>query len=211
MPAGAITTEWREIEIPAGYGFTEARFHAKLLGITPLLMNNPRGMVASESVQRSGKRIPKPADEAESAAYRLPSGALCLPAVNIQRAIVEAGRHFKDPAYTRQTMVKPLAAALLPPDALGFALTDATGEEIHEYEVDARRATVQRSAIMRHRPRIDFWQVEITLCYDSQSVAPEMLAGVLVAAGAKVGVCDNRPERGGPNGRFEVLQFEVQD
>ena len=201
----------RPVDIPAGYGFTEGRFHAKLLGITPLLMHNPRGMVASESVQRSGKKIPEAAAEAEAGAYRLPNGALCLPAVNIQRAMVEAGRQFKDPSYTRQTMFKPLAAALLPPEADGFPLMDATGEEIHEYEIDARRAIVQRNAIMRRRPRIDFWQCEISLRYDTQSIAPEMLAGVLVAAGSKVGVLDNRPEKGGPNGRFEVLEFEVED
>lgn len=207
----APTTARYSVPIPAGYGFDEGRFFARIRGLTPLLMHSPAAMKRAEGVQKSGKNILPSEDEAEQGTYRLPNGVLYLPSRAVQRAMIEAAKHFKDPAYTRQTMVKPIAASMIPPDDLGYPLADHNGELLRTYEVDVSRVTVQRNAVLRSRPKLADWTCEVVMTFDRAGVDPKMLAGILATAGQKVGVLDFRPEKGGSFGRFEVESFEVEE
>jgi len=199
------------VEIPAQFGVISATLEADVLGLTPLLMHNPGQMQRGGGAQKSGKNIPTPEEEAERGTYRLKGGQLHLPAHAVQRAMIEAAVQFKDPTYPKQTLKKPLAASLLPPDEEGYGLFDPdTGEALHDYEIDVRRAVVQRQGVMRARPRIDRWAATLVIPFDAGAAIPvEMIATCLATAGSKVGVLDYRPESGGYFGRFEITAAAV--
>lgn len=216
-----------EITPQTAQSLSTATFNARLVGLTPLLMHKPNMLAQAAGLRRTAtKRIPTPEEEAAEGAYRFEDGTLYLPAVSLQRSMVEAAKAFKDPVRTRASLMKAVAATLTPPPVEGYALLDPdTGEAIGEYEIDVRRAVVQRAAIMRARPRIDAWVADVSMDFDfdaptgSNGAGPEgaleeagkRLLDVLVHAGSKVGVGDYRPERSGPFGRFRVEQFIVSN
>lgn len=204
-------------EIPS---VTEAQISAKITGLTPILQHRPGSMMAAtgEVKKSSEKRIPTPEEECEAAVYRNEDGILYIPSQWIVRAMVESGKGFQNPQNRRATMMKPLAAALVPPPVLGFPLFDQESEEpIREYEIDIQRVVVQRNAVMRARPRIDSWEAFVNIGLDLAVLggdltgAAKLLSAVLAHAGSKQGLGDNRPERGGSYGRFQVSQFSVTD
>lgn len=204
----------------------QATFHARLRSLTPLLMHAPTAMKANTGeVKRSGqKNIPTPEEEAAQGAYQFDDGTLYLPAVALQRTMIEAGKAFQNPTNKRATLMRAIAATLVPPPVEGFPLLNpATGEAITDYEIDVRRAVVQRAAVMRARPRIDEWESDVSMEFDIEALggggdpeqllrnSGEVLMMVLAHAGKRVGIGDYRPERSGPFGRFEILSFTVTD
>lgn len=215
-----------QIETTSTATVVQAAFHARLRSLTPLLQHAPTAMKPqSNEIGRAGKKnIPTPEDEAEMGAYRLKNGVLYLPAVALQRTMIEAGKSFQNPTNKRATMMKVIAATLVPPPVEGFPLMTPDGEPISEYEIDVRRAVVQRAAIMRARPRIDEWEADVSMEFDIEALgsggngtedalraAGEILLMILAHAGKRVGIGDYRPERSGPFGRFEVVAFQVDD
>jgi hypothetical protein len=61
----------------------------RITNLSALLMNSPQAMArAAEGLGR--KKVPKPEDEAESKAYRLPSGQLYLPSIQFRSSILNA-------------------------------------------------------------------------------------------------------------------------
>jgi hypothetical protein len=210
------------IEIPTDQASStqEAQITAKLRGMTPLLMHRPGGMTAAtgEVKRTNERRIPTPEEEVVQAEYRDDDGILFAPARWIMRAMVEAGKAFQNPQNKRQTMMKVLAAAIIPPPVLGFPLFDPeSGEPLRDYEIDVQRVVVQRNAVMRARPRIDDWTVYINLGIDQTVLGGELqetgkfLLDILATAGSKQGFGDFRPEKGGSYGRFRVEEFSISD
>lgn len=204
---------------------TVTRFYAELEGITPLLMHKPNLQVASEAPKRTNeKRIPTPQEEAEAGAYRLEDGTLMIPAIWVQRNMIEAGKQFKNPSNTRQTMMRTVAASLIPPPVEGYPIFDADGNPVTEYEIDTRRAVVQRNAIMRSRPRIaSGWTATIEMGFDTDpfqsgevtddlitQLGMQWLLPIMRLGGSKLGLGDYRPEKSGPFGRYQVKSFAVE-
>jgi hypothetical protein len=195
-----------------GEFLAEANFTATLEGMTPILMHSPQGMrVHDPNPSRAGKSIPSPEEEAEAGAYRDESGVLSMPAVAIQRTMIEAAKQYRDPNNTRATLMKKMAATLALPEQEFFPLT-REGELLTKYEIDTRRAVVQRNAVMRSRPKIATpWELEVTMGYDPTLMSPEQIARIMMVAGQQIGIGDYRPERSGPFGRFRVIRFLVQE
>jgi hypothetical protein len=190
-----------------------ATLHARLVGITPLLMHSPQSMKATKTGPSKAKKvIPTPEDEAEASAYRDGSGQLVMPTKNIYRSITEAGSKIQNPDNKRATLKKVFGAALIPPAAESFPLSDPdTGELLNEYEIDVQRVVIQRAAIMRARPRFDRWAICVQVCYDEEVLPqPETVATALSLAGQMIGLGDFRPEKGGFYGRFAVDSIEVE-
>lgn len=185
---------------------------ATIEGIAPLLMHNRAVMVhqaeaANAAGNRGKKYIPGAEEEARWGEYRLPTGELYLPALNVQRAMVEAAKQFRVKGK-RTTYKTTTAAAVTAPDDAAFILRDGNGEPLTDYEIDVRRVVVMRAAVMRARPKIPApWYAEISMGLDAGLLPPEMVLTILMTAGAQVGMGDYRPERGGPFGRFNVLSF----
>jgi hypothetical protein len=175
----------------------------QITGVTPLLLHSPQGMMDPEPATATAKRKPTPTDEAEKAAYRLPSGQLYLPGSSFRGAMVDGvkGRRFSGSKVGANTLLKgtvfvPLSDEFYPlyhPETL---------EPLHDYEIDSRTAVVQRARILRNRPKLMQWGCRAVFEYDEEIIRPENLLEALSLGGRTVGVGDYRPSCSGPFGRF---------
>ena len=72
--------------------------------------------------------------------------------------------------------------------------------------MDIRPVVVQRSRILRARPRFDEWELEFYIINkDPQILLRDTMRRIVEAAGKWIGLCDYRPEFG----LFNVEEFKV--
>lgn len=169
-----------------------------------LLMHSPKGMESPLSPEPGPRQIPTPEIEAEQGAYRLPNGKLYLPADSFREAILFAAKGQKQGTKALSTLLR---AGLFTVSKYSFCplVHPETGEELDSYEIDIRRAVVNRGmGVRRARPRLDAWACELVLQYDPVLTGPEVVERQLQLAGIIAGVGDYRIERGGPFGRFRA-------
>jgi len=176
-----------------------------VVGTSPLLQHNPAGMARGDDASAKKKTIPTPEAEAEAGCYRDDQGNLFLPTPAFRSALVGAakGRRLGKTAAT--TIVKGAT----------FAATERTtlidpigGKPLTDYDIDTRRAVVQRQAVLRSRPRLENWQAVVELEYDEEFIVESTLVELMEIAGRIIGVGDYRPEKSGPFGRFDVKGHE---
>jgi hypothetical protein len=143
-----------------------------------------------------------PAEQAEIAAYRHPtSNELYIPGGCLQRALV-AGATFSK-GKGRATLQKTAAACLaVTPEYLLLGTK--------KYEIDSRSVVISatRGRIIRHRPRLDEWQVDFDLNWDDTLLTEKQVREVVDNTGSRVGLLDFRPACKGPYGRFVVTKWE---
>lgn len=181
-------------------------------GISPILMNrftDEAGIAVSSGTSptlRGGKKG-TPREQAEKTAYRdEKTGELYLPGPNIFAAIIEAGKFHK----IGRAKVSNAKASLVPAGLQVKEIMIPFGTK--EFEVDSRRVVIPSTggAIMKHRARLDEWQLTFTLEVDLEVFTPEFARMLVDDAGKKVGLGDFRPARRGPFGRFVVTEW-VED
>jgi hypothetical protein len=206
-------------EIAAEYAAPGLLLRARIEGLPPgLLMHNPDAMRTQEEAARAHKAagrktkfIPTAEEEAEWGAYRLSSGSLYLPTRMLKRCCVEAGKAFKKDK-SRASMFMDIAAGMTFPPSVGLGsplLDPETGELLTKYVVNTQRAVVARQGIQRSRPLLEQWALETELSLDPDPVPPDVFAQIFGYAGARQGLGDLRPEKGGEYGRFRVVMLEV--
>lgn len=179
-----------------------------------LLMHNPASMRGSGSadgkIERGGKKIPLPYDEAKAGLYALPSGQLYVKSDWFREAGLIASSDVKDPSRKgRATMTRRFAASVfLCVDNCPLYRASNPKNQItnadKDWEIDTRRAVVQRNGILRSRPKIEDWGCVLPLEYDPDLMDPNLLLAVLQNAGKSPGVGDYRVGKKGPFGRFLV-------
>jgi hypothetical protein len=178
----------------------------RIHGISPLLMNSPKGMKRGGGGSVSTKQIPTPEAEAESKVYRLPDGTLYLPAIQFRGALLNAGKGRR--IGKRGAMAVAAGAVFVTTDVV--PLIDADGDSITDYEVDVQRVVVQGQGVMRARPLLRDWGCEIDFEIDTDFITADMAGEMLSIAGRIVGVGDYRPQHMGPYGRFEAKKVVEQ-
>ncbi len=169
------------------------RYHVKINGIAPLLQHRYNGNAPAGR----GRQIPKPEAEAENALYRNGVGQTYEPSSHIEGALVKAStvrrvegrgkKSYKD-FFRAGVIVEPME---IPLEA--------------SWVVDVQGVIVQRSRVMRARPRFDSWTLEFDIVNnDPSNIGDDLVKDVLAEAGRYVGIGDYRPKYG----RFEVVSFE---
>ena len=177
-------------------------------GIRPLLTHNPSSMSMSSGDPKKGSRIPEPTEEAEAGTYRLEDGTCAIKGEGFRAAMLGAASAWK--AKNRATMKSHLSHIIVSEELV--PLTYNNGTSIREYEIDARRAIVQRQGIIRHRPKFNEWTAEFTVEYDPKIVPnPKIIVEIANDAGKRMGVGDNRPQKNGNFGRFVVRDYALVD
>jgi hypothetical protein len=168
-----------------------------LKGMSPLLMH-AFPMVTIEGLEKMS-----PEKQAEYAAYRAPdSKTLYVPGVAVQRALVKAAAYSKGKG--RATLQKPVAACvLITPEYISLG--------VKEYVVDSRPVVIPAThgRIIRHRPRLDAWQIAFSIEYDDTLLKESELRRVVDDMGTRVGLLDFRPEKNGPFGRSMVVEWNA--
>lgn len=170
-------------------------------GISPLLMHNPAGMRPTDDAL-ARKRIPSAEDEAERGVYRMPDGPLALPTPAFRSCLLSGakGRRFGKTAAT--TIVR---GAVFAADELSPLHDPSDRAPLHEYEIDVRRAVVQRAAVLRSRAKLPKWGATVRFELDPDFVSEAQVRELFSIGGRTVGVGDYRAERSGPFGRFALV------
>jgi hypothetical protein len=148
-----------------------------------------------------------PREEAVKVAYQRPDGTLYLPGAAIARMLREAGGSHKQRGSRKSLkFVIPAAVLVLDDD---ISLCDDDGNSLTDFEVDSRPVVIPstKGRIMRHRPRINTWGMEINLDIDLTMIEADVVHQLLEESGKRLGLGDYRPERGGPFGRFSVVRW----
>lgn len=173
-------------------------------GITPLIMHscqcvNPLHPLSIEMKKYTSKKkkteedLLKIADlEWESGAYWKEGFGLYMPAENVEATIVNGAKAFKKGKDAQKYLV---VSDLYIPFNYGENLSKEELIANYEYR-DTRPMTVQRSKVMRTRPRFDQWNITFNLQYDEEKMDLNEVVQILDYAGQYVGLCDSRPKYG---------------
>ena len=173
-------------------------------GISPLIMHscqcvNPLHPIAKELKKYTSKKNKTDEDlikisdlEWEAGAYWKDGFGLYMPAENVEATIqngAKANKKGKDiEKYVNVT-------DLYIPFNYGENLSKEELIQNYEYR-DTRIMTVQRSKILRTRPRFDQWNITFNLMYNEEKIDIETIVNAMEYAGSYVGLCDSRPKYG---------------
>lgn len=176
-----------------------------VVGTSPILFHRwSNEAVAEKSAAAKGSKAKK-SDNVESYVYRCPDGTIGIPGVYLIGSMIDprngAAKYRQDPRSPRKSALDLFRAGVV-------ALTDVASLGKAEWDyLDARRVTVQRSAITRVRPAfMAGWKTTFELSVlTPEYIPPALLLDVLVQAGKLVGMGDFRPTFG----RYQITKFEV--
>jgi hypothetical protein len=177
-------------------------------GLTPLLMHR---FGDAEEMEANTRKVhvkaQDPRQAAEKAAYRNAAGELFVPGAAIARMLREAAAAHKQRGSRKSMKYVVPAAVLVPDDQL--VLRNCEGKALTDFEVDSRPVVIPstKGRVMRHRPRLNAWNLEGALQIDDELIEPSLVHQFLVEGTAKLGLLDYRPEKGGPFGKSAVVSW----
>lgn len=178
-----------------------ATIKIQLIGVSDLLMNNPAKMERSGGGART-KKIPTPEEEAEASAYRNAAGELVMPATAVRSSVISGGKFQKIGRYGAQNVM----SAYLLLTAEWFPVLAVDGKPIVDYEIDSRRAVVQRAGIIRCRAKVKApWVIEAEFEVNEElDLKVEDVEKMIATAGRLIGLGDYRIEKKGWFGAYRV-------
>lgn len=171
----------------------------------PILMHNPASMFYSSGDSLSQKKIPTPEEEAKASRYVTEDGHLFVPAQAIRNSIVNGGKGRRIGKTAATTMLR---AGVFPAEERCILRDPVTEQPLRadDYVIDTRRVVLKKSGgIMRSRAKILKWMFYVDFELDAL-ISDSIVAEVGMIAGRIVGVCDYRPEKSGPFGRYSIQQ-----
>ena len=129
-----------------------------------------------------------------------PGDTIRIPTVNIKATLVEGAKLNKlGSAFNRCVMIlddmSPVAHSG-PPTKEKMWATPAC--------VDCRSVKVGQARLMRYRPRLNDWSLEVEIVFDETMVERAQIINAAENAGRYIGLGDYRPAKGGMFGRFTV-------
>lgn len=182
-------------------------------GLSPLIMHscqcvNPLHPIARELKKYTSKRTKTEEDllkisdlEWESGAYWKDDIGLYIPGENVE-ATIRNGAKLNKQGKNIERFVS--VTDLYIPLDYGEKLTKEQLINNYEYR-DTRIMVVQRSKVVRTRPRFDQWKIQFNLMYDEEKIDLDTIIQALENAGKYVGLCDSRPKYG----KFAVIVEEL--
>ena len=183
-------------------------------GLTPLIMHsckcvNPLHPISIEMKKYTSKRKKTEDDliaisnlEWDAGAYWEDSvGGLYIPAENVEATIQNGAKAIKKGKDIEKYCD---VTDLYIPFNYYEKLSKAELIARPEYR-DVRVMTVQRSKILRTRPRFDKWSITFDLRYDETKIDINTIAQSIEYAGSYVGLCDSRPKYG----KFAAIIEEI--
>lgn len=175
----------------------------KIVGISPLLQNNPAAFIGNDSDDgiTTGKKKYNDEEEARLRVYKDADGRFVHPAESFIKSMVKA--------VTGKKFGKKSAPALLK-GAVFLAepwcvIEDAKGQEANQYTIDRRSVVIKKiNRVLRCRPCWSNWRMSLALEMDAALMDRSQLVVALGLAGRVIGIGDYRPEKGGGFGRFRL-------
>lgn len=172
----------------------------EIKGITPYLMHRFGEETADTKTERKiGKKDYEA--EVEKALYKSPDGEIYVPSMQLKGCLIEAGKQMRVVGKGKSTYSKLFGAFLLiEPDTIPMIN--------QEWITDARAVVIQRSRIIRYRPKFMDWSLTFTITIMDDGIAMDVVRQGLEIGGNYVGIGDFRPQKKGTFGRFMVTSFQ---
>ena len=175
----------------------------KIIGITPLLQNNPVNFIGkSETESMTTKK--KSYDDAEEAALRIykdDNGNFLHPAESFKKSMVKAVTGRRVAKQAAPGVIKGLVFNVEP----YCIILDGKGKPKTKYTIDRRSVVIPttKARILRCRPCWQLpWQMMLAIEIDTSFIDRQFIFEALSMAGRTVGIGDFRPEKNGSFGRF---------
>ncbi len=181
-------------------------------GVSAILMHNPLAMRKGGAMERGGKKIPEPYDEALASLYALPDKQLYIKSDAFREAGLIAASDIRDPTRKgRTTMTRRFAASVFL--SMEYCKLERPGGKPitsakEDWEIDTRRAVVVKQGILRSRAKITNWECDLEFEYDSDTIEPYLISEIMNQSGKYPGVLDYRVGKKGPFGRYTVTNGE---
>lgn len=178
-----------------------------ITGLSPLLIHAiPVGVLfpdATTAAVNSGEKK-TPRQQAEGSLYVGVNGKPVVPAANVYKSIIEAGRFHK--TGKRQITTRDQS---LVPSGVWIEESEIEIQSPEPWAVHSKMVTNEatKSKVPSHRPRWDKWSLSFTLNVDTAEFAENLVRTLVNDAGRKIGIGSHRPERKGPFGRFSVTKW----
>lgn len=144
--------------------------------------------------------------------YRNDANQMGFPAINLISALKHAGRNIKNGKKGISTATTTTMFSFLefPDEFIAFDGIDEKGEI--PWRVDKRRGVMKNGAasvaVAIIRPKFDKWGFTVKVNLNEKLIREETIKALFVEAGSNAGLCDFRPSKNGPFGRFEVVEFK---
>jgi hypothetical protein len=141
-----------------------------------------------------------------------PEGEIYVPAMAFKQAMDLAAKRLNipDPDNKRATLTKYFVSDMLCEDHM---LVGAKKDEVKSVTINANSDGVRGSGkrVQRTFPLIEKWKGTVRFFIMDHKITHEVFERVLASAGRSVGVGQYRPEKGGINGRWNVVSVEYQE
>lgn len=174
-------------------------------GVTPLLMHSAQAMLKKESTKNPTKQYDDKI-EAEKVAYRNKKKQLIVPSRCLKACFINGASWRK---FGKKS-AKPIVAGCTRISPIEIILLDKKDKPMTKYEIDLRTVVIQKARIVRSRPRLDYWKLKFEIIYDERIIKDaEILKLILEESGQRIGLLDNRPQKFGENGCFEITEWKV--
>lgn len=174
------------------------KIEVEIKGITPYLMHKFCGEDL-KSEKKVGKKDYE--EEVYKVLYKSADGEIYVPSAQLKGCLIEAGKQMRVVGRGKSTYSKLFGAFLIiNPDAIPMINQD--------WETDARAVVVQKSRIIRYRPKFNEWGLIFEIIILDDGIDPVVVKQGLDIAGNYVGIGDYRPQKKGSFGRFIVTSFK---
>lgn len=183
------------------------RAHVMIKGIAPLSQSRMHGtpFVDGESHEDYDQRTWREKCNFDE------TGVVYVPAMALKQAMDAAAKRLSipDPDNKRANFTKYFASDVICEQhlSIGIHKNDMAGITISA-NVDGVRGSGKR--VPRRFPQTPEWKGSTTFLVMEEKIKPDIFERVLACAGRSIGVGQFRPERGGLNGRFEVVNVKYE-
>lgn len=164
-------------------------------GTAPLLQNRFPDEEHPENELKKKKKVYRDVEEADTRLYK-EGNKIVQPARHFEACMIKSAGAFK---FEGKKTYKDAFKG-------GIFVNPVNIPHKHQkYAIDRQPVVINRSRIMRARPRFDKWELSFEIDVIDDRISPEVVKEVLEYAGLYVGIGDLRPRYG----RFEVINFKV--
>jgi len=172
------------------------KINVTIEGTRPLLQNRFSGG-DEEGQTAKRKTVFNSEDEAKKRLYQDEKGIIYQPGEQIEGALIKAATEFK---WKGRKSFKDIVKSGI------FVEPEIIPHKYPEWEIDLRPVTIQRSRIMRARPRFNKWALDFSIIVTHDALPKAVLKELLDHAGRYMGIGDYRPKFG----TFIVTKFEEE-
>ena len=164
------------------------KFKVRIEGMRPLLQHRfDDSDTAAKSTKRAGPR--DFSEEWKKGLYQMENGTIYQPAEHIEKSIERAATNFQIRGRGQKTY-KELCTSSVCIEPIFIP------HKKQKFEIDRRSVRVQKSRIMRERPRFDEWALDFEIVVTEDQLPGPVLKEILDHAGRHIGIGDYRPKFG---------------